>query len=217
VAPRTLLHLALLACLLAAGCREGKLTLRGAEDLSQAWLQNLGGFLNPSAQPSPHPREVSNAETPEGAVTAGEAENEEDAEQPAPSKPRCLRDCFVDDGWSPEGFKNPTEAIAWLTATPRTLGRVLSIDLVEGGAEITFELKGNPPAVLTAFVVREGSLPKCKRLQQAQTAQETNPEAKDAENKAPASKPATSPKAPSTPAKTSKATTTAKRPATGTR
>jgi len=76
----------------------------------------------------------------------------------------------VDDGWLPEGFKNPTEAIAWLTASRRTVGKVQSIDLAEGGAQITFELGGGQPAVLTALVVRERSVPKCKRLTPAQAA-----------------------------------------------
>lgn len=185
VAHLTVLLTVVLACLLSGGCREGKLNLRRAENLSLTWLHNLDGFLNPPPAPPPKPKEVENAEGPDGAVDEDEAENEEDSEQPAPTKPQCLRDCFVDDGWSPEGFKNPTEAIGWLTATRRTLGKVESIDLVEDGAQITFELKGTPPAKLTALIVRENSIPKCKRLQQAQTAAEgTTAESKPAGAKA---------------------------------
>lgn len=164
---RTVLLMALLAGLLSAGCREGKLNLRRAEDMSTAWLHSLEGFLNPA----PTPQETQNAEAPEGAVEGEEAQNEEESEgEPDPTEPHCLRDCFVDDGWLPEGFKNPTEAIAWLTASQRVFGKVQSIDLVEGGAQIIFELRGDPPAVMTALIVRERSVPKCKRLQQAAAA-----------------------------------------------
>lgn len=210
-----ILFAVVLACLLSAGCREGKLNLRGAEDLSLAWLHNLEGFL---ASPAARAQETRNAEAPGGTVGDGEAQNEETADEPDPNKPRCLRDCFVDDGWLPEGFRNPTAAIAWLTTVPRTLGQVQSIDLAEGGAQVTFELKGNPPTVLTALIVREGSLPKCKRLQQAQATDATETEGSAAEGGPPRPqpselKPAPPRKTPSAPAKAPKTGQTQKQAA----
>ena len=136
---------------LSAGCeKEEKLTLRQAEGIAYAWLHNVQALLNPK---------------PDAEQDAEEAQYEEEDDDEL--EPETLRDCFVDDGWSPEGFENPTEAIAWLRERPRSLGKITSIDLIEGVAEVTFELNGHKPVQLVARVVMEQGLPKCNCLKQA--------------------------------------------------
>ena len=144
---------AALLVVLLVGCRtEHKLTLRHAEHMAWAWLLNIQEFLDP-----PPPSAAGADET--------EAADDEDADETEPRlKPDTLRDCFVDDGWQAEGFKNPTEAIAWLTERRRPLLRVLSIDLAGDSAELAFELKAQPSVKLVAWVVMAEGLPKCKGL-----------------------------------------------------
>lgn len=78
--------------------------------------------------------------------------------------PQTLRDCFVDDGWDPTGFKNPTEAIAWLTEKARPLTKVMSIELVEDSAEVTFEMLDKEPVTVVARVKLVEDSPRCISL-----------------------------------------------------
>lgn len=78
--------------------------------------------------------------------------------------PQTLRDCFVDDDWDPTGFKNPTEAIAWLTEKTRPLTKVMSIELVEGSAEVTFEMLDKEPVTVVARVKLVEDSPRCISL-----------------------------------------------------
>jgi hypothetical protein len=143
----------LLAVLLAAsfpvgGCLKQKLTLREAEGLADSWLEAVGDHCAPAHK------------------APAATENAADEKKPKTT----LRDCFVDDGWSPEGFKNPTEAISWLEAQHAAVGRVTSINVLEkgDGAEVSFELhgaKGSTP--LVARVVDEEGVAKCNRLEKA--------------------------------------------------
>jgi len=86
------------------------------------------------------------------------------AEFAAGPGPQTLRDCFVDDDWDPTGFKNPTEAIAWLVERPRPLTKVKSIELVEGSAEVTFEMMDQKPVSVLARVKLVDNSPKCSLL-----------------------------------------------------
>ena len=133
-----------------AGCGKDKLTLRQAEELGQVWLQDLSLFIPWDEEKKTGPEEDD-----------GEGPEDSDSEAGAPGS---IRDCFVDDGWDPQGFKNPTEAIEWLTGEPRKLGKVLSADQVEGGCEMSLELLGARPCTVQVRVVTEDEYPKCARL-----------------------------------------------------
>lgn len=146
------LLLVLCAAVLAGCPTEHKLTLRHAEHMAWAWLLNMQEFLDP-----PTPSEAGDDGT-------DAAQDEDVDETDARLKPDTLRDCFVDDGWEPHGFKNPTEAIAWLTQRRRPLARVLSIDLTDDSAELAFELKDQPPVTLVAWIVMADGLPRCRGL-----------------------------------------------------
>jgi hypothetical protein len=127
------------------------MTLREAEDLGKEWLRDLGHFI-PSAIEAPATRPA------EGAPEDG------DDSDTVERAPESIRDRFVDDGWDAQGFKNPTEAMVWLKAEPRKLGRVLSAELVDGACEMTVELPGAKPCKVQATVVMEDGYAKCKRL-----------------------------------------------------
>lgn len=150
------LLVALCAALLAGCPTEHRLTLRHAEQMAWAWLLDIEQFLDP-----PPGREA-------GADETKDADDEAAAEYETRPGPETLRDCFVDDGWEAEGFRNPTEAIAWLTERRRPLGRVLSIDLADDNvAEVVFELQGQPTVRLTAWVVMADGLPRCRGLEKS--------------------------------------------------
>lgn len=139
------------------GCGQRKLTLREAEDHSQVWLEMVQEALHP---PAPKADESANAENREAEDDTENAEGEEE-------EPVCLRDCFVDDGWDPAGFKNPTEAMVWLTARANKTVKVTSVDLADKGALLTFEM-GAPPIVLTAHLIVVEGLPHCQSLKEEQ-------------------------------------------------
>ncbi len=140
------------------GCGQRKLTLREAEDHSQVWLEMVQEALHP---PAPKADESANAENREAEDDTENAEGEEE-------EPVCLRDCFVDDGWDPAGFRNPTEAMVWLTARANKTVKVTSVDLADKGALLTFEM-GAPPIVLTAHLIVVDGLPHCQSLKEEQT------------------------------------------------
>lgn len=155
---RTQVLLSLLCCaLLITGCGERKLTLREAEDQAQIWLETVQKALHP---PAPKADESANAEDLEAEDDTENAEGEEE-------EPVCLRDCFVDDDWDPAGFKNPTEAMVWLTARANKTVKVTSVDLADKGALLTFEM-GAPPIVLTAHLIVVDGLPHCQSLKEEQ-------------------------------------------------
>jgi hypothetical protein len=146
----------LVAALLSACGKKETLTLRGAEDMARSWLAYAGDVLVPPPPP------------PKPAKEKGKHKNDEDEEEETePQWPTSLRDCFVDDGWDPQGFKNPTEAVTWLTAGKRRPGKVLSIELNGEGAQMTFELLTPKPVRADANVVMEDGWPKCRSLKVA--------------------------------------------------
>lgn len=139
-----ILGLLILLAGLPSGCQGlSKMTLRSAEEMAHTWLRNMQQMLDSRAT----------ADARGATAKSGQS-----------AWPSCLRDCFVDDGWVPEGFKNPTEAIAWLTRGRVQIGKVTSIDLKERGAQVVFEVSGTQRATLVAWVVSEGPGPKCKQL-----------------------------------------------------
>ncbi|NSW55521.1 MAG: hypothetical protein HPY44_05875 [Armatimonadetes bacterium] len=127
------------------------MTLRQAEELGKEWLRDLGNFV-PSAI------ETSETEPADGDPDHGDSLDTDE------SAPESIRDCFVDDDWDAQGFKNPTEAIQWLTSEPRKLGRVLSAGLAENACEMTLELLGAEPCKVQVTVVVEDGYAKCRRL-----------------------------------------------------
>ncbi|MCE5219255.1 hypothetical protein LLH03_19740 [bacterium] len=133
------------------------MTLREAEDQAQIWLETVQKALHP---PAPKADESANAEDVEAEDDTENAEGEEE-------EPVCLRDCFVDDDWDPAGFKNPTEAMVWLTANANSSMKATSVDLAEEGASLTFEM-GTRPIVLTARLVVVDGLPHCQSLKEEQ-------------------------------------------------
>ena len=149
-----LLLAAFAACCLPACGKQEKQTLRDAEELAQDWLASLGKLLAP-VKPD--------LKKPDGKSASKKQADEEDEEESS-EWPATLRDCFVDDGWDPQGFKNPTEAVVWLGEDKYRVGKVRSIERVEGGAVIIFELTGKKKIQVEACIVLENDYPKCKWL-----------------------------------------------------
>lgn len=123
------------------------------------------------ADPQAHAPDAANTAATDGDKTAQATEAKHEptdkgtkAEFAAGPGPQTLRDCFVDDDWDPTGFKNPTEAIAWLVERPRPLTKVKSIELVEGSAEVTFEMMDRKPVSVLARVKLVDDSPKCSLL-----------------------------------------------------
>lgn len=174
------LPLALLA-LLVSGCREEKLTLRGAETMAYAWLDDLRPLVAAAGGPAASPRPAGESATPvpvsenaapgsQAAPPVRETPQNATARNPqaaAGGHAQTLRDCFVNDGWNAEGFKNPTEAVTWLQEEPRAISRVTSISLLEGGkgAEVKLDLRGREGLTsVVAHVVDEEGTAKCNYL-----------------------------------------------------
>jgi hypothetical protein len=154
----------LLLVLAAGGCAlRQKMTLRDAEDLGRLWVADLMAVLAP-------PPEAASKASGDGEDAS---EQEEPPRSPNPKMavlvaPETLRDCFVSNGWKPDGFKNPTAAMCWLTGQKLRRVEITSIEQVEKGAEVTFQVAaaGAKPQALVARVVIEDSTARCTSLVQ---------------------------------------------------
>ena len=134
-------------CCLPACERQEKQTLREAEELAKDWLISLGEILTPV---KPEPKKTDDKSAKKKTV------------KKVKENRKTLRDCFVDDGWDPQGFKNPTEVVVWLSEDTWRVGKVLSIERVESGAMIIFELEGKKTVQVEASITLENEDPKCK-------------------------------------------------------
>ena len=154
---RLLAGCVLVAALVAAGCgQQRQLTLREAEQIGQLWLDDLRPLLAPPSTP-----------VAQGAGEHDDAQADAHEDDPG-SAPEGLRDCFVDDGWKPDGFPNPTAAIDWLTGTHWTVGKITSAELVDGGTELVFSLSAKQNVSVSARIVVEGAAPKCQSLKKSE-------------------------------------------------
>ncbi len=141
------------AIALTPGCeKQDPLTLREAEDWAYEWLCSIEHFLDTRLS------EEADEEDEEDQDTA-DAYGAEDW-----YGPETLRDCFVDDNWQPVGFKNPTQAINWLTTASRSVGKVQSIDLVDGVSQVVFVLEGKGNPTVSATITLEDGFAKCSAL-----------------------------------------------------
>jgi hypothetical protein len=167
-----------------SGCLTKKMNLRAAETMAQEWLVQLTTLTAPPPPPPPPKvkgrsggaagnEEAGGNEEGIGNAEADGNSEEGDEEQPEPLTPEereaALRDCFVDDGWEPTGFRNPTEVMDWLHKEPLVLARITSVDMLEGGkgATVQFELRSARATIpMTAHIISDGEVPKCSMLQQ---------------------------------------------------
>lgn len=156
--------LCLLCALASSGCfLRPKTSLREAEDLGRLWVADLMGLLDP--KPPPPPKVVKGRDgKPRKAKRPKSPPRSPNPEIAALVAPKTLRDCFVSDGWSPDGFKNPTEAICWLTGRKLRLVRIASIERNDKGAEVTVELTDGKPQTLVAQVTTESGAARCLSL-----------------------------------------------------